>query len=62
MHAYHAIREKLRHKSHHPGHMLDLKTKDLIGSDQTLLFIFFFFFFFFLFKHILMAKFALREK
>ena len=27
MHAYHAIREKLRH----PGRALDLKTKDLIG-------------------------------
>ena len=26
-HAYHAIREKLRH----PGRALDLKTKDLIG-------------------------------
>ena len=26
-HAYHAIREKLRH----PEHALDLKTKDLIG-------------------------------
>ena len=30
MQAYHAIREKLRH----PGRMLDLKTRDLIGSDQ----------------------------
>ena len=27
MHAYHAIREKLRH----PGRALDLKAKDLIG-------------------------------
>ena len=27
-HAYHAIREKLRH----PGCALDLKTKDLIGQ------------------------------
>jgi len=26
-HAYHAIREKL----HHPGRVLDLKAKDLIG-------------------------------
>ena len=33
--AYHAIREKLRHK----GRGLDLKTKDFIGADQTLLFI-----------------------
>ena len=39
MHAYHAIREKLRHKLRHPRRALDLKTKDLIGSDQTLMFI-----------------------
>ena len=38
-HAYHAIREKLRNKLRHPGRMLDLKTKDLISCDQTLLFI-----------------------
>ena len=30
-HAYHAIKEKLPHELHHPGRMLDLKTKDLIG-------------------------------
>ena len=31
-HAYHAIREKLRHQLRHPGRALaDLKTKDLIG-------------------------------
>ena len=30
-HAYHAIREKLRHQFRHPGRALDLKTKDLIG-------------------------------
>ena len=36
---YHAIREKLRHKLHHPGQVLDWKVKDFIGSDQTLLFI-----------------------
>ena len=30
-HVYHAIREKLRHELRHPGHALDLKTKDLIG-------------------------------
>ena len=30
-HAYHAIREKLRHELRHPGRALDLKTKDLIG-------------------------------
>ena len=29
--AYHAIRENLRHELRHPGHALDLKTKDLIG-------------------------------
>ena len=28
---YHAIRVKLRHQLPHPGHALDLKTKDLIG-------------------------------
>ena len=39
LYAYHTIREKLCHKFYHPGHMLDLKTKDLIGSDQTLSFI-----------------------
>ena len=38
-HAYHAIREKLRHNLRHPGRALDLKTKDFIGPDQTLLFI-----------------------
>ena len=31
MHAYHAIKEKLRHQLRHPGRALDLKTKDLIG-------------------------------
>ena len=31
LHMNHAIREKLRHKLRHPGHMLDLKAKDLIG-------------------------------
>ena len=36
---YHTIRKKLRHQLHHPGHALDLKAKDLIGPDQTLLFI-----------------------
>ena len=30
-HAYHAIREKLRHQWRHPGRALDLKAKDLIG-------------------------------
>jgi len=30
-HAYHAIREKLRHELRNPGRALDLKTKDLIG-------------------------------
>ena len=30
-HAYHAIREKLRHQLRHPARALDLKTKDLIG-------------------------------
>ena len=30
-HAYHAIREKLRHQLRQPGRSLDLKTKDLIG-------------------------------
>ena len=39
VHANHANREKLHHKLRHPGHALDLKTKDLIGSDQTLLLI-----------------------
>ena len=29
--AYHAIRENLRHELRHPGHALDLETKDLIG-------------------------------
>ena len=38
-HAYHAIREKLRHKLRDPGRALDCKAKDLFGSDQTLLFI-----------------------
>ena len=28
---HHAIRGKLRHQLRHPGHALDLKTKDLIG-------------------------------
>ena len=36
--AYHAIREKLHHKLHHPGHPLDFKAKELIGPDQTLFF------------------------
>ena len=35
---YHTIREKLHHKLHHPGRMLNLKTKYFIGPDQTLLF------------------------
>jgi len=35
MHAYQEIREKLCH----PGRTFDLKAKELIGSDQTLLFI-----------------------
>ena len=35
-HVYDAIRGKLRH----PGRALDLKTKDLIDSDQTLSFIY----------------------
>ena len=39
MHTYHAIRGKLRRKLRHPGGALDLKTKDFIGPDQTLLFI-----------------------
>ena len=30
-HMYHAIREKLCHQLRHPGRVLDLKTKDLIG-------------------------------
>ena len=30
-HAYHAIREKLRHQLRHPWRARDLKTKDLIG-------------------------------
>ena len=30
-HAYHAIREKLRHQLRHPGRALDLKAKKLIG-------------------------------
>ena len=38
-HAYHAMREKLRHQLRHPGRALDLKTKDFIGPGQTLLFI-----------------------
>ena len=33
-HTYHGIREKL----HHPGRVLNLKAKDLIGPEQTLLF------------------------
>ena len=33
IHMYHAIREKLCHKLHHAGCALDLKTKDLIGSE-----------------------------
>mgnify|MGYP000515454715 CR=1 FL=1 len=37
--AYHAIREKWRHKLRHPGRDLDLKTKDFIGPNQTLSFI-----------------------
>ena len=32
------IREKLFHILRHPGRMLDLKAKDLIGPDQTLSF------------------------
>ena len=39
MHTYHAIREKLCIKLGHPGHVLDFKTKDSIGSDQTFFFI-----------------------
>ena len=31
MHAYNAIREKLRHQFCNPRRALDLKTKDLIG-------------------------------
>ena len=38
-HAYDAIREKLRHNLSHRGRSLDLKTNDLIRSDQTLSFI-----------------------
>ena len=30
-HAYHAVREKLRHQLRHPGRALDLKAKKLIG-------------------------------
>ena len=30
-HAYHTIREKLRHQLRHPGRALDLKAKYLIG-------------------------------
>ena len=30
-HVYHAISEKLRHQLRHPGRVLDLKTRDLIG-------------------------------
>ena len=30
-HAYHAIREKLRHQLRYLGRTLDLKAKDLIG-------------------------------
>ena len=37
--AYHVIRETLRHQLRHPGRALHLKVKDLIGPDQTLLFI-----------------------
>ena len=39
MHAYKEIREKLCYKLCHPGRTFDLKAKELIGSDQTLLFI-----------------------
>ena len=38
-HAYHAIREKLRHKLRHAGRPLDLKTNDFIGSNQALSFV-----------------------
>ena len=31
MHAYYTIREKLRHQLRHPGRVLHLKIKDLIG-------------------------------
>ena len=30
-HAYHAIREKLRHQLRHTGRALDLRARDLIG-------------------------------
>ena len=30
-HAYHAIKETLRHQLRHKGRTLDLKAKDLIG-------------------------------
>ena len=33
------IRENLRHKLRYPGRVLDLKTKDFIGPDETQLFI-----------------------
>ena len=39
MHEYHAIREKLRHQLCHAGRTHELKAKDFIGPDQTLLFI-----------------------
>ena len=32
--------KKKRHKLHHPGLTFDFKTKDLIGSYQTLLFVY----------------------
>ena len=35
-HAYHAIMEKLRHQLHHPGHVHDLKAKDLIGHNYIM--------------------------
>ena len=39
-HGYLAIKERLHHQLlRHPGHLLDLKAKDLIGPDETLLFI-----------------------
>ena len=39
MHAYQEIIEKLCYKLCHPGRTFALKAKELIGSDQTLLFI-----------------------
>ena len=39
MHAYHAIREKLRHQLCHAGRTHELKAKDFIGPDQSPLFI-----------------------